>query len=102
MNHVENELLIFSQSIPSQDGVYQLDGRIVQEDQYPIAGGGNANIYRGTLSRSDGRKIPVRRDIRRPHTDLAQPRWQLRCCDTSETIPSTKRLCRCVGVCSRK
>ncbi|KAJ7751155.1 kinase-like domain-containing protein [Mycena metata] len=44
---------------PLQDGVYQLDGRIVKEDQYPIAGGGNANIFRGTLSRSDGRKIPV-------------------------------------------
>ncbi|KAJ7213641.1 hypothetical protein B0H12DRAFT_1242263 [Mycena haematopus] len=34
-----------------------LTGRIKQVDQYPFAGGGNSNIYRGT--RSDGRKIRV-------------------------------------------
>ncbi|KAJ7929685.1 TKL/TKL-ccin protein kinase [Mycena leptocephala] len=36
-----------------------LKGRVTQDDQYPFAGGGNSNIYRGKLSRSDGRKIRV-------------------------------------------
>ncbi|KAJ7312554.1 kinase-like domain-containing protein [Mycena albidolilacea] len=36
-----------------------LSGRIKQDDQYPFAGGGNSNIYRGKLTRSDGRKIRV-------------------------------------------
>ncbi|KAK7063450.1 glycoside hydrolase family 76 protein [Favolaschia claudopus] len=43
------------QSIPGRD----LKGLITQDDQYPFAGGGNANIYRGKLKRSDGRKIRV-------------------------------------------
>ncbi|KAJ7914607.1 kinase-like domain-containing protein [Mycena leptocephala] len=36
-----------------------LEGRVTQDDQYPFAGGGNSNIYRGKLTRSDGRKIRV-------------------------------------------
>ncbi|KAJ6620014.1 kinase-like domain-containing protein [Mycena sp. CBHHK59/15] len=36
-----------------------LKRRVVQDDQYPFAGGGNSNIYRGKLTRSDGRKIRV-------------------------------------------
>ncbi|KAJ7500320.1 kinase-like domain-containing protein [Mycena galericulata] len=36
-----------------------LEGRVTQDDQYPFAGGGNSNIYRGKLARSDGRKIRV-------------------------------------------
>ncbi|KAJ7882461.1 kinase-like domain-containing protein [Mycena leptocephala] len=36
-----------------------LKGRVTQDDQYPFAGGGNSNIYRGKLSQSDGRKIRV-------------------------------------------
>ncbi|KAF7368574.1 putative TKL/TKL-ccin protein kinase [Mycena venus] len=36
-----------------------LTGRITQDDQYPFAGGGNSNVYRGKLSRSDGRRIRV-------------------------------------------
>ncbi|KAJ7666113.1 kinase-like domain-containing protein [Mycena polygramma] len=36
-----------------------LKGRITQDDQYPFAGGGNSNIYRGKLIRSNGRKIRV-------------------------------------------
>ncbi|KAJ7500331.1 kinase-like domain-containing protein [Mycena galericulata] len=36
-----------------------LKGRITQDDQYPFAGGGNSNIYRGKLTRSNGRKIRV-------------------------------------------
>ncbi|KAJ7322006.1 kinase-like domain-containing protein [Mycena albidolilacea] len=36
-----------------------LEGRVKQDDPYPFAGGGNANIYRGKLTRSDGRKIRV-------------------------------------------
>ncbi|KAF7305860.1 Glycoside hydrolase family 76 protein [Mycena chlorophos] len=47
------------QSVIIQDGVPQLDGRIIQEDTDPISGGGNANIYRGTLNRSNGQRIPV-------------------------------------------
>ncbi|KAK7014324.1 glycoside hydrolase family 76 protein [Favolaschia claudopus] len=41
--------------IPGRD----LKGRITQDDQYPFAGGGNSNVYRGKLTRSDGRKIRV-------------------------------------------
>ncbi|KAF7337062.1 TKL/TKL-ccin protein kinase [Mycena venus] len=41
--------------IPARD----LNGRIKQDDQYPFTGGGNSNIYRGKLSRSDGGKIRV-------------------------------------------
>ncbi|KAJ6486695.1 hypothetical protein C8R45DRAFT_995563 [Mycena sanguinolenta] len=36
-----------------------LTGRVLQDDKHPFAGGGNANIYRGKLIRSDGRKIRV-------------------------------------------
>ncbi|KAJ7818301.1 kinase-like domain-containing protein [Mycena olivaceomarginata] len=36
-----------------------LKGRVTQDDHYPFAGGGNANIYRGKLTRSDGRKIRI-------------------------------------------
>ncbi|KAJ7067444.1 kinase-like domain-containing protein [Mycena amicta] len=36
-----------------------LKGRVTQDDQYPFAGGGNSNIYRGKLVRSNGRKIRV-------------------------------------------
>ncbi|KAJ7869721.1 kinase-like domain-containing protein [Mycena olivaceomarginata] len=36
-----------------------LNGCIKQDDQYPFAAGGNSNIYRGKLTRSDGRKIRV-------------------------------------------
>ncbi|KAJ7131886.1 kinase-like domain-containing protein [Mycena crocata] len=36
-----------------------LRGRVSQDDQYPFAGGGNSNIYRGKLARGDGRKIRV-------------------------------------------
>ncbi|KAJ6514763.1 kinase-like domain-containing protein [Mycena vulgaris] len=36
-----------------------LKGRVTQDDQYPFAGGGNSNIYRGKLTRSNGRKIRV-------------------------------------------
>ncbi|KAK6978010.1 TKL/TKL-ccin protein kinase [Favolaschia claudopus] len=41
--------------VPGRD----LKGRIIQDDQYPFAGGGNSNVYRGKLTRSDGRKIRV-------------------------------------------
>ncbi|KAJ6450206.1 kinase-like domain-containing protein [Mycena sanguinolenta] len=36
-----------------------LEGRIKRDNQYLFAGGGNSNIYRGKLTRSDGRKIRV-------------------------------------------
>ncbi|KAJ7759445.1 kinase-like domain-containing protein [Mycena maculata] len=36
-----------------------LTGRVTQDDQYPFAGGGNSNVYRGKLTRSNGRKIRV-------------------------------------------
>ncbi|KAJ7463502.1 kinase-like domain-containing protein, partial [Mycena galericulata] len=36
-----------------------LSGRVEQDDKYPFAGGGNSNIYRGKLTRSDGSKIRV-------------------------------------------
>ncbi|KAJ7195656.1 TKL/TKL-ccin protein kinase [Mycena pura] len=36
-----------------------LKGRVSQDDQYPFAGGGNSNIYRGKSTRSNGRKIRV-------------------------------------------
>ncbi|KAF8216912.1 hypothetical protein K438DRAFT_1798017 [Mycena galopus ATCC 62051] len=36
-----------------------LKGRVKQDDPYPFAGGGNSNVYRGKLSRSDGTKIRV-------------------------------------------
>ncbi|KAJ7198362.1 kinase-like domain-containing protein [Mycena pura] len=45
-------------SLPEIDG-RDLKGRITQDDQYPFAGGGNSNIYRGKLTRSNGRKIRV-------------------------------------------
>ncbi|KAJ7195651.1 kinase-like domain-containing protein [Mycena pura] len=41
------------------DDYGDLRGRITQDDQYPFAGGGNANIYRGKFTRPDGRKIRV-------------------------------------------
>ncbi|KAJ7927785.1 kinase-like domain-containing protein, partial [Mycena leptocephala] len=37
-----------------------LGGRVKQDDKYPFAGGGNSNIYRGKLTRSDGSRIRVR------------------------------------------
>jgi hypothetical protein len=37
-----------------------LSGRVKQDDKYPFAGGGNSNIYRGKLTRSNGSKIRVR------------------------------------------
>ncbi|KAF7343893.1 Glycoside hydrolase family 76 protein [Mycena venus] len=36
-----------------------LAGRVTQDDQYPFAGGGNSNLYRGKLTCTDGRKIRV-------------------------------------------
>ncbi|KAK6978012.1 kinase-like domain-containing protein [Favolaschia claudopus] len=48
--------------IPGRD----LKGRITQDDQYPFAGGGNCNVYRGKLTRSDGRKIRVAIKMFRP------------------------------------
>ncbi|KAJ7614190.1 kinase-like domain-containing protein [Roridomyces roridus] len=36
-----------------------LKGRVRQVDQYPFAGGANSNVYRGKLTRSNGRKIRV-------------------------------------------
>ncbi|KAF7362524.1 TKL/TKL-ccin protein kinase [Mycena venus] len=45
-------------SLPSIQG-RDLKGRITQDDPYPFTGGGNSNIYRGKLVRSDGRKIRV-------------------------------------------
>ncbi|KAJ6580532.1 kinase-like domain-containing protein [Mycena vulgaris] len=36
-----------------------LKDRVKQDDPYPFASGGNSNIYRGKLTRSDGRKIRV-------------------------------------------
>ncbi|KAJ6462166.1 kinase-like domain-containing protein [Mycena sanguinolenta] len=36
-----------------------LSGRVKQDDKYPFAGGGNSNIYRGKLTRSNGSKIRV-------------------------------------------
>ncbi|KAJ7111876.1 kinase-like domain-containing protein [Mycena epipterygia] len=44
--------------LPDSQG-RDLKGRVTQDDQYPFAGGGNSNIYRGKLTRSDGRKIRV-------------------------------------------
>ncbi|KAF8192271.1 kinase-like domain-containing protein [Mycena galopus ATCC 62051] len=46
---------------PALVHVHRLDlkGRVTQDDQYPFAGGGNSNIYRGKLTRADGRKIRV-------------------------------------------
>ncbi|KAJ6514758.1 kinase-like domain-containing protein [Mycena vulgaris] len=41
--------------IPGRD----LRGRVTQDDHHPFASGGNSNIYRGKLTRSDGRKIRV-------------------------------------------
>ncbi|KAJ7157590.1 kinase-like domain-containing protein, partial [Mycena crocata] len=40
-----------------------LKGRVTQDDKYPFAGGGNSNIYRGKLTRSNGHKIRVRSHI---------------------------------------
>jgi hypothetical protein len=45
-------------SLPDVRG-RDLKGRVIQNDLYPFAGGGNSNIYRGKLTRSDGRKIRV-------------------------------------------
>ncbi|KAJ7666117.1 kinase-like domain-containing protein [Mycena polygramma] len=45
-------------ALPEIDG-RDLKCRITQDDQYPFAGGGNSNIYRGNLLRSNGRKIRV-------------------------------------------
>ncbi|KAJ7067433.1 kinase-like domain-containing protein [Mycena amicta] len=39
--------------------VRDLTGRITQDDPYPFAGGGNANVYRGKLARANGSKIRV-------------------------------------------
>jgi len=36
-----------------------LTGRVVRQDQYPFAGGGNSNIYRGKVLRANGHKIRV-------------------------------------------
>lgn len=36
-----------------------LNSRVVQDDKYPIAGGGNSNIYRGKFLSTDGRKTLV-------------------------------------------
>ncbi|KAF7343889.1 TKL/TKL-ccin protein kinase [Mycena venus] len=36
-----------------------LAGKVTQDDQYPFAGGGNSNLYRGKLICTDGRKIRV-------------------------------------------
>jgi len=36
-----------------------LTGRVIQDDQYPFAAGGNSNLYRGKVVRSNGRKIRV-------------------------------------------
>ncbi|KAJ7808380.1 kinase-like domain-containing protein [Mycena olivaceomarginata] len=46
---------------PALVHIHRLDlkGRVTQDDQYPFAGGGNANIYRGKLTRTNGRKIRV-------------------------------------------
>ncbi|KAF7368658.1 TKL/TKL-ccin protein kinase [Mycena venus] len=36
-----------------------LNGRIVKTDEYPVASGGNSNIYRGQLSHNNGFRIQV-------------------------------------------
>ncbi|KAJ7157583.1 kinase-like domain-containing protein [Mycena crocata] len=51
-------------SLPELRG-RSLKGRVTQDDQYPFAGGGNSNIYRGKLIRSNGRKIRLEEVIRR-------------------------------------
>ncbi|KAF8172260.1 hypothetical protein K438DRAFT_183850 [Mycena galopus ATCC 62051] len=54
-----------AEEISAEDGFFlntcerDLKGRVTQDDQYPFASGGNANIYRGTLTQSDGREIWV-------------------------------------------
>ncbi|KAJ6607941.1 kinase-like domain-containing protein [Mycena sp. CBHHK59/15] len=52
------EASVENPSLPDLHG-RDLRGRVVQDDQYPFAGGGNSNIYRGKLTRSNGRKIRV-------------------------------------------
>ncbi|KAF7305854.1 TKL/TKL-ccin protein kinase [Mycena chlorophos] len=47
------------QAMPLREETYPLDGQITREDRFPRAGGGNADIFRGTLNRPNGRKIPV-------------------------------------------
>ncbi|KAJ7932966.1 kinase-like domain-containing protein [Mycena leptocephala] len=54
----ENVDLSPDSSLPDVRG-RDLKGRVIQNDLYPFAGGGNSNIYRGKLTRSDGRKIRV-------------------------------------------
>ncbi|KAJ7718241.1 kinase-like domain-containing protein [Mycena metata] len=46
-------------SLPEVHGTRDLKGRVTQDDIYPFASGGNSNICRGKLRRSDGRKIRV-------------------------------------------
>ncbi|KAJ7472602.1 kinase-like domain-containing protein [Mycena latifolia] len=48
----------FDIALPELNG-RDLKGRVTQDDQYPFAGGANSNIYRGKLTRSNGRKIRV-------------------------------------------
>ncbi|KAF7336050.1 Glycoside hydrolase family 76 protein [Mycena sanguinolenta] len=52
------EIFFEDMSLPDLHG-RDLTGRVVQDDKHPFAGGGNANIYRGKLIRSGGRKIRV-------------------------------------------
>ncbi|KAJ7447125.1 kinase-like domain-containing protein [Mycena galericulata] len=49
-----------------------IKGRVTQDDQYPFANGGNSNIYRGTLTRPDGREIRVAMKMLRMPDDSDQ------------------------------
>nr|GAT49249.1 glycoside hydrolase family 76 protein [Mycena chlorophos] len=76
-------------SVFVQDGVSQLDGRIIQENGFPLAGGGNANIYRGSLKRSDGRRLPVAIKLLRLIDNSSQNEATLRRMDREVRVWST-------------
>ncbi|KAJ7193916.1 kinase-like domain-containing protein [Mycena pura] len=57
----EAEFIRSPKEDPALVHIHRLDlkGRVIQDDQYPFAGGANANIYRGKLTRANGRRIRV-------------------------------------------
>ncbi|KAF7336052.1 Glycoside hydrolase family 76 protein [Mycena sanguinolenta] len=64
------EIFFGDMSRPDMHG-RDLTSRVIQDDKHPFAGGGNANIYRGKLIRSDGRKIRVAIKLLRVSEDAA-------------------------------
>ncbi|KAF7336056.1 Glycoside hydrolase family 76 protein [Mycena sanguinolenta] len=71
------EIFFEDMSLPDLHG-RDLTGRVVQDDKHPFAGGGNANIYRGKLIRSGGRKIRVAIKLLRVSEDATDVMRRLR------------------------